>query len=210
MRALVFCDDRWHPGRVPRQGLEPLASSGFEFDWVENTALWSAGRMAGYSLVVLAKSNNVSATDESEWMTPEVEQAFLDYVRQGGGLLAVHSGIAGYEKTPVLRGLLGGVFIHHPKQCPVTAEPREGHPLAEGSAPFTLTDEHYFVELDDAQADVFLTTASEHGVQPGGWARTEGQGRVCVLTPGHNLEVWLHRNYQSLLHSGLRWCSRMT
>jgi len=60
--------------------------------------------------------------------------------------------------------------------------------------------------LDDAEADVFLTTSSEHGDQPGGWTRTEGVGRVCVLTPGHNLEVWLAPPFQRLLERALRWC----
>jgi type 1 glutamine amidotransferase len=53
---------------------------------------------------------------------------------------------------------------------------------------------------------VFLTTVSEHGTQPGGWTRLEGQGRVCVLAPGHNLEVWLAPAYQTLIANALRWC----
>jgi type 1 glutamine amidotransferase len=130
----------------------------------------------------------------------------LDYVRAGRGLLVVHSGTAGYRDTDVLRPLMGGVFLEHPKQCPVTVEPEPGHPLTEGAETFTVQDEHYMMALDDEQADVFLTTGSEHGTQPGGWIRSEGVGRVCVLTPGHNLEVWLHPSYQTLLENALRWC----
>jgi type 1 glutamine amidotransferase len=65
------------------------------------------------------------------------------------------------------------------------------------------------MEVDDPQADHFLTTVSEHGSQPGGWTRTEGAGRVCVLCPGHNVEVWLHSAYQVLLGNALRWCGRV-
>jgi type 1 glutamine amidotransferase len=103
---------------------------------------------------------------------------------------------------------LGGVFLHHPEQCPVTVSPRAGHPLAAGTAPFTLKDEHYFMALDDPQAEVFVTATSEHGEQPGGWTRMEGRGRVAVLTPGHNLRVWLHPAFQALLLNSLRWCAR--
>jgi type 1 glutamine amidotransferase len=53
---------------------------------------------------------------------------------------------------------------------------------------------------------VFMTTSSEHGTQPAGWTRTEGEGRVCVLSPGHNAEVWLHPSFQALLRSALLWC----
>ena len=206
MRTLVICDDYWHPARTARAGLAALEGHGFEFDWIEHAAEWSAERMADYSLTILTKSNNVSATDRSPWVTDAVEHAFRDYVRQGNGLLAIHSGTADYVQKPVLRALLGGVFISHPPQCMVTVEPRAPHPLTAGSAAFTLKDEHYFMEQDDAQADVFLTSRSEHGDQPAGWTRPEGGGRVCVLTPGHNLEVWQHPAYQALIGNGLAWC----
>ena len=141
-------------------------------------------------------------------MTDEVQQAFVDYVEAGGGLLAVHSGTAEYRETPVLRRLLGGVFTHHPKQCPVTVTPLADHPLTAGAESFTLMDEHYFMEMDDVEVDLFLTTSSEHGEQRGGWAHEVGSGRVCVLTPGHNVEVWHDPSYQTLLKNGLRWCAQ--
>src|SRR3712207_2926479 len=147
MRTLVLCDDYWHPARTPRTGLAPLENAGFAFDWIEHAGDWSAERMASYSLVVLTKSNNVSAADREPWVTEEVQAAFRDYVRRGNGLLAIHSGTAEYRDVPVLRAVLGGVFASHPPQCPVTVEPHPGHPLVAGSASFTMKDEHYIMEL---------------------------------------------------------------
>jgi len=121
--------------------------------------------------------------------------------------LAIHSGTAEYRETPVLRQLLGGVFDHHPKQCPVTVTPQAGHPLTAGSSAFTLKDEHYFMAMNDDSVDIFLTSSSEHGEQPAGWTRTEGAGRVCVLTPGHNVEIWLEPAYQALISNALHWCA---
>jgi type 1 glutamine amidotransferase len=207
MRTLVICDDYWHPAKTAREGLAPLSERGFVFDWIEDAADWSAERMAGYPVVLFAKSDDVSAADRSKWVTEAVQDAFVGYVRQGHGMLVVHSGTV-YAEQPALRGLIGGAFIRHPKQCPVTVEPIEGHPLTVGSAPFTLVDEHYIMELDDARADVFMTTTSEHGTQPGGWTRLVGEGRICVLTPGHNVEVWQHPAFQALLVNGLHWCSK--
>ena len=63
MQALVLCDDRWHPARIARAGLGALGDCGFAFDWIEDAGEWSAERMAGYPLVVLTKSNNVSSAD---------------------------------------------------------------------------------------------------------------------------------------------------
>ena len=209
MRILVLCDDKWHPAQVPQQGLAGLTEFGFEFDWIENTNQWSAERMAAYPVVILTKSNNISSFDETSWMTETVQDVFLNYVKSGNGLLVLHSGTAGYQQTAVLRALMGGVFREHPDQCPVTVEPLADHPLTDGSESFTLVDEHYQMDLDDQQADVFFNTKSDHGTQPGGWRRQEGNGRVCVLTPGHNLEVWQHPAYQRLLLNALRWCGNI-
>jgi type 1 glutamine amidotransferase len=209
MRVLVLYGDFFHPGQAARGGLEQLAKTypGFEFDWVDDMSNWSKETLADYPVVVLTKSNDTSATNRTPWVTPEIEEAFEQYVRQGHGLLAIHSGTASYKANHTLRGLLGGVFTHHPAQCHVTVEPQPGELLSGDSGPFTVFDEHYFMDTAPGNA-IFLLTRSEHGVQPGGWTRSTGEGRVCVLTPGHNPAVWLDPTYQVLLHNALRWVAK--
>lgn len=208
MRVLVLPGDIWHSAEVPRAGLQPLRRFGFEFDWIENAKDWSAERMGGYPVVILAKANTTSAADRTKWMSTAVQRAFLDYVESGNGLLVLHAGAAVQEDAGILRELIGGCFLEHPEQCPVNIEPHRSHALAAGCEPFEVIDEHYFMQLDDQSADVFVSTTSEHGSQPGGWFRSAGRGRVCVLTPGHNLPVWQHPGYQQLLLNTLRCCGR--
>jgi type 1 glutamine amidotransferase len=208
MKILVICGDYWHPVEIPGKGLEAVKEIGMKYDWITNARNWSSERMAAYPLVILTKSNNVSTADQTNWMDESVQSDFLEYVRKGNGLLAIHSGTADYGQAPVLRNLLGGVFSHHPEQCLVTMNPIAGHPLSIGSESFSAKDEHYFMTMDDPKADVFMTTLSEHGQQPGAWRRAEGDGRVAVLTPGHNLEVWLHPSFQTMLLNAMRWCGK--
>ncbi len=202
MRVAVICDDRWHPAAVIRAGLQALEDK-YTFDFVENASDWSAEWMGSYPVTLFAKANNVSATDETPWMTPAIAEAFRAYVAQGNGLLAIHSGTAGYADQPVLRALLGGVFTSHPAQCAVTIVPRPDHVLVACIEPWTVHDEHYFMLFDDHEADVFMTTSSTNGDQPGAWTRTEGAGRVCVLTPGHNLDVWLTPSFEKVIRNSL-------
>lgn len=209
MKILVLCDDYWHPAQTARKGLGALGSNEFSFDWVEDARNLSPQMMNSYPVVILTKSNHVSSNDQSEWMSDTVQAAFAEYVHSGNGLLAIHSGSAGYEHKTLLRSLLGGVFVNHPEQCPVTVSPRPEHLLSAGVDSFTLEDEHYFMEMDDPEADVFMTTMSEYGEQPAGWTRLVGRGRVAVLTPGHNLEVWLHPSFQALLRNCLCWCGQL-
>lgn len=206
MRTLVICDDYWHPAATPRAGLKALSDQ-FAFDWLENALNWNPETLFNYPVVILSKSDNRSAADQTPWVTEDVQNAFVTYVQAGNGLLVVHSGTV-YEKVPVMRALIGGAFLEHPKQCPVTVLPKLGHPLTAGSESFTEVDEHYMMAFDDKVADAFLNTTSEHGTQPGGWTRLEGDGRVCVLTPGHNTEVWLNPSYQVILRNALHWCAK--
>jgi type 1 glutamine amidotransferase len=201
MKALVLIDDRWHPGEIPRQGLAGLG----DFDWLADGREWSAERMAPYPAIVLVKANHVSPADTTPWAGEVVGQAFHEYVERGGGLLVIHSGASGYDGIPSMRRLPAGAFAHHPPPCPVTVEPVAGHPMCEGVEAFTEIDEHYFMHFDDPAADVFLHSRSEHGVQPAGWRRTVGNGRVCVLTPGHQLAVWLEPGFRRLLANALAW-----
>jgi uncharacterized protein len=209
IRILVMCGDTWHSGGIAKRGLAALGNCGFAFEFLEDSAAWSPARLADFPVVVLAKSNVISARDKRPWLNAGSQRAFQDYVRRGNGLLVIHSGAAGYAEVPAMRTLTGGVFLRHPPECTVTVEPKAGHALAGDLASFAIQDEHYFMELTDAQVDVFLHTRSEHGVQPAGWTRTEDGGRVCVLTPGHNLEVWLHPALQRLLSNALRWAAKL-
>ena len=209
LRALVLCDDTWHPAATVRLGLEPLRARGFDFEFLEDGAAWSAERMSAFPLVVLAKANLTSSTVSAPWLTMATQSAFPEFLRRGNGLVAVHSGSSRYEQLPVMNAVLGGAFVRHPDPCAVTLLPKSGHPVTAGVGSFTVRDEQYFMAMNDAQADVFLQSQSEHGTQPAGWTRTEGAGRVCVLTPGHDLEVWLHPSFQKLLLNALRWSAKL-
>ena len=55
------------------------------------------------------------------------------------------------------------------------------------------------MNMTDDNANVFIYTTSKNGNQPGGWTKEDGKGRICVITPGHNLEVWLNEHFQIIL-----------
>ncbi len=207
MRTLVLYGDNGHPASLTGDGLVGLADGGYEFEWVEDPGEWSAERMDDYPLIVFSKANERAQGNSERWATEEMGKMFIDYVRRGRSVLFLHSGTAFYDDSPSLCNLMGGIFARHPAPCPVTVEPRTGHPMVAGSDAFTLPDEHYHMTMFDPDVDLFLETVSEHGTQPAGWTRTEGDGRVCVLTPGHYPDVWSHPSYQALLRNALAWCA---
>lgn len=207
-RTLVICGDAWHPAEVVQQGLDSVADPSFALEFITHGSRWSPAAMMDFPLVVVAKANHLCSTDQNPWLTAETQPAFRNFARHGGGLLFVHAGTC-YKDLPDMRGVIGGAFLNHPDQCPVTVSPSTRHPLTSGVNAFAVQDEHYFMTLEATDADVFLHSRSEHGMQPAGWTRTEGGGRVCTLTPGHNLGVWEHPEFQNLLRNGLNWLSKI-
>jgi uncharacterized protein len=224
MRVLLLCDDYWHPGQIPIDGVAPLADRDFQFDIITNAKDFKPDMLSNYPVVLMAKSDQASHEDDkTRWKTEAVQQAFIAYVENGGGLLVVHSGIVTSKETEALNQLIGCRFITHPNACPVTVQPIKRHPVTEGVGMFCEIDEHYRLEITAQDADVLIASYSPpqgevekyqedpyHNTQawicPAGFARSQGKGRICALTPGHLLPVWLNPQYQRTLANALKWC----
>jgi uncharacterized protein len=224
MRVLLICDDYWHPGQVAIDGVAPLSQQGFEFDIITNANDFLPEKMSQYPVVILSKCDEVSKEDRQAWKTETVRRSFVDYVEGGGGLIAIHTATVAGKNTEALDKLIGCRFIGHPNACPVTVSPIKPHPVTEGVSLFCEIDEHYHIEIIENNADVLLASYSAaqgeeskyqedpyHNVPAAicaaGYVRTQGKGRVCVLTPGHNLAVWQNPQFQKLLTNALNWCA---
>ena len=224
MRVLLLCDDKYHPGHVPTEGTAPLKSKGYEIDVITNGSEFDPQALQNYSAAIMSKSDHVSELDTTGWKTGSIQQAFIDYVENGGGLLVTHSGLVAGEDTQALDMLIGSKFKFHPDQTKVFVEAVKPHPITKNVQPFWETDEHYELEILADDADIIMASyAPAQGspensaespyanapdkINPCAYVRRQGKGRVCVLTPGHNLQVWLNPNFQQLLDNALNWCA---
>lgn len=202
-RILVVCGDQYHAAHEVILGLELAGKSEFQFHQAGNVTRLACEE--SFAAVVLAKLNVKSAEDGSPWADEIGDQLIRDFVVNGGGLLVIHAGAVGYKSAPGIRKLTGGAFLHHPETCKVEVVP-SAHPLTAGLVPFTIQDEHYFVEVDN-DVEIFLTSRSDYGIQSAGWKKEVGNGRICTLTPGHGPSVWAHESFQRLLRNVLHWVS---
>lgn len=215
-KILLICDDIWHPAEVIEKGLLPLICDRFEVDVVKAAKdILTPELLPEYALIICCKSNNVTSGNPAPWFETSVTEVmgpeFQAYVEKGGAFLAVHSGNAFFgdgdgEKEYI--EFVGNRFIGHPLRCEVIMRSEKSHPiLNEVSEEFTLRDEHYQIELLAKDADIFLTSHSPLGKnQVAGYTRNWGQGKICVLTPGHTLSVWKHPDYQKIFQNAISWC----
>jgi len=224
MRVLLLCDDYWHPAQILIDGVAPLAEQGFQFELITNAKDFLPDTLSSYPVVLLAKDDETSHEDKTPWKTEEIQKAFVSYVENGGGLLVAHSGIVSGVKTEALERLIGCHFVYHPNACPVTVQPIKPHPITEGVGMFCETDEHYRIEILAQDTDILMASYSPPQgdaekyqedpynntpawICPAGYVRVQGKGRVCVLTPGHILPVWLNPQYQRTISNALKWCA---
>ena len=225
MKVLLFCDEHYHPGATVIGGVEPLKSKGYNFDVIKNGRDFKPEMLKDYRVVLMSKCDEISPDDrEGSWKTDEVQQAFIDFVDKGGGMLVIHSGTVPGKNTDKIDKMVGSKFSYHPNNAPVTVAPVKPHPINEGVEQFCELDEHYYLDFLADDVDVILASyAPAQGevakykddpyhnypekVCASGYVRKQNNGRVCVLTPGHHLAVWLNPQFQKILDNALKWCA---
>jgi type 1 glutamine amidotransferase len=199
---LVICGDRYHPADVIMNGLRGIFGDTLKLVQAPDGPLTDIDAEA--TAIVLAKSNALSPTELDPWEDTVSSRLVQQFVESGRGLLVIHAGTVGYKGA--IRQMTGGSFERHPEACAVGLEPIANHPITKGVAPFEVHDEHYLMRTDE-NLEVFLCSRSESGVQPAGWTQTVGEGRICVLTPGHFEDVWGHLSFGLLVRNALSWVS---
>lgn len=213
MKLLLIADDYWHSSEMLLRGMAFLKDMDYEINLVidaKNIVTYEL--LNAYDEVIIAKGNSIVAANQNPWFdegtTVLPPSGYRKYVEEGGSLFILHAG-ASFRKAdcPGMTSLFGVSFIEHPKQCPVEVRiALPDHPIAKGLNDFTLQqDEHYFIERTEQEGDVVLTGTSHAGTQPALIARTVGKGRVCVLTPGHNILVFQNEGFKKALVSCIEW-----
>lgn len=208
--VLLLCDDHWHPAEVIELGIKPLESR-YNFTVIKTAKdILTPESIAKFPVIICCKSNVVNASNTAPWFEENVTEVcpkeFEDYVRNGGGFLSLHSGNTAKEGEPYCN-FTGNYFVGHPPRCKVDVKMTSAHSITAGIEDFSIRDEHYNIQVIASDADVFCRTYSETGgEQIGGYTRNIGKGRLCVLTPGHTLDVWQHEAFQKLLCNAIDWC----
>ncbi len=215
VNVLVLCDDVWHPVEVIERGLADLQDKEFHFDIVCTAKdILTPELISAYPVIMNCKGNAVTAANSAPWFEPGVTEVgakeFADYVKAGGGFLSVHAGnTAGLNGYQEYVEFVGNNFLGHPLRCEVEVSVVKEHPVTAGVEDFTIRDEHYQLGELAEDIDVFLETRSATGgTQIAGYSRELGEGKICVLTPGHTLAVWQNEMFRKLLFNAIYYVMR--
>jgi len=164
---------------------------------------FNSAMLEACDLFILCKEGVVPGSSELSvrWMDSEGELAIENFVQEGGTLFLWHSGLASYDAEGPIHAMYGGHFHGHPAQhaFELVSEGVEDSPCPEAVS-LTMTDELYTmaVELDDSE--IWLKGHSpKNGIQPVGWTKRHGKGKVICYTLAHERPNLMCNLTQSIL-----------
>ena len=187
------------------------AEGGFDVDATEDAAAFTPSNLARYRAVVFLNTSGEVFDDGQK-------VAFQGFIRNGGGLAAVHQGITTLDKWPWYVALVGGVkFAGHPKPQEATCRSEtNGHPATKDLPnSWKWTEEWYNFEPNPRQRTQVLLTVDETSYQGGtmgkdhpvSWYHTAEGGRVWCTALGHIKESYSLPILRKHLLGGIRYAA---
>ena len=189
-----------------RRGLDVEAS--------EDPAVFDARRLKRFRAIVLLSSTTDPKRPQSEWLVGARRIALQQFLRRGGGIVAIHAAADSHYHWPWYGRLIGGRFARHPAGTPVgklsLANPRH---RANRGLPATAvrTDEWYYLDDIDPASTVLMTldpaSIGEPDVNPNpvSWVREVDGGRVFYTALGHTTQSYSEPFFLRHVAGGLDW-----
>ena len=189
-----------------QRGLRVVAS--------EDPSVFSAASLKRFKAIVLLSCTTDPKNPASEWLVGDRRAALQQFVRNGGGVLAIHAAADSHYSWPWYSRLIGGHFARHPQGTPkgnVTVV-APGDPAVQG-LPRTISrvDEWYYFEDYDPVSKVLVTldpqSIGEKDINPNpvAWTREINSGRVFYTAMGHTKESYSEPFFLRHLGLGLDW-----
>lgn len=206
-------------------------SAGMHFDFTEDPSALNAQNLSNYDVLFLDNSTlriavdnpaDSAATAAARWprrgvaqpITRDQQEAIASFVRNGRGLVAIHSAVDALYGSADYREMVGGgLFHHHPytREARVTVEDRSNAAVSHFAPSAMFREEYYYLDVDPRAtshvlmsldlASVGDTTRTDH---PVAFIRQYGKGRVFVNLLGHFGDTWRRQDYLDSVLQGIR------
>lgn len=153
-------------------------------------------------------------------LSPEQQQAFVQLLEGGIGVVALHHTLAAHQQWPVYAKLIGGKFHLEERVVDGQTLPRSGydhdqeiavqiantdHPITRGLTDFQIHDETYCRYDTDPEATILLTTEHPKSDRELAWAKQYGRTRAVYVQLGHDRLAYENPHYRTIVARSIRW-----
>ncbi|MEO5961370.1 MAG: ThuA domain-containing protein, partial [Opitutaceae bacterium] len=198
LKVLFLGDNGLHqPGTRLRDLAPTMIARGIQLVYTEDVA-------AALTLENLKRYDALLIYANITRLGPEQEQAMLDYVTQGGGLVPLHCASACFGNSDRYIALIGGRFLRHQTDTFRVRNAQPDHPVMQGFGGFESWDETY---VHDRHNETNRTVLEFRENEPWTWVRTEGKGRVFYTAWGHDARTWTNPGFHDLVERGIRYAA---
>jgi len=189
-----------------RRGLSVVAS--------EDPTVFSAQGFKRFRAIVLLSCTTDPKNPTSEWLVGDRRTALQQFIRRGGGIVAIHAAADSHYHWPWYGHLIGGHFARHPAGTPtgtVTVFDRSHAAVRGLASTLRRTDEWYYFDDYDPTSHLLVTldptSIGEQDVNPNpmSWVREVDGGRVFYTAMGHTKESYSDPWFLRHIGDGLDW-----
>ena len=192
-------------------------ANGWTYEATDSAAVFdSADKVKGVDALVFSNTNNETFDTEAQ------KKVFQDYIRGGGGFVAIHSACGSERNWPWFWANLGGKFVRHPALQKFDVEVIDkAHPSTEHlPAIWNWEDEFYYMNELNPRVHILLVgdlrtlKDDQKDKYPGrvfgdyfplAWCQEFDGGRQWYTALGHKIEYYQDPNFIKHLEGGLRW-----
>ncbi|MGC1242632.1 MAG: PVC-type heme-binding CxxCH protein [Chryseosolibacter sp.] len=174
-----------------------LAKEGIVFTYTEDPADLNKETLSYYDGLVIYANH--------EQMTPEQEEALLEYVSSGKAFIPIHSASFCFQNSDEYIRLVGGQFLKHDTGIFVAPIVDKQHPVTQSLDTFSTWDETYVHHKLTDDRKVLMERVEGGHREPWTWVKEHGKGKVFYTAYGHDERTWGNPSFHQLIKQGIRW-----
>jgi len=193
--------------------------NGFTAEVSTNASVFTDENLKKYKVLVFANSNNEAFDTQAQ------KDAFMRYIRGGGGFVGIHSACGSERAWPWYWAMLGGTFAWHPALQKFTITIVDhNHPATACLPGNTWAWEDEFYALKEMPADLhILLTGDMKKLQlskkqkalvdtlpspmPLAWYHEFEGGRCFYTALGHKKEHYSDKQFMNHILGGILWAA---
>jgi type 1 glutamine amidotransferase len=225
VRVLNFYGDNGFQHASKTEAVNLIEELGRNNQWdflsTDSSTVFNSKNLSKYNVVIF----NNNCGNNGRILSIEEQQAFQQYVRNGGGFVGIHCAGAIWKEEGQFQqwyeSLLGSRMVDHPavQQATLIVE-NKSHPITSHlDSPWIIKDEwHRFANNPRERVNVLLSLdeASYEGEQKMGgdhpftWYQYFDGGRSFFTSLGHTPEIYGNTDYQQMLQKAIVWAAGLS
>lgn len=212
LKVLFLGDPGGHhlPNMRAKQILPYLARNGVDMFYTDDAAALNANGLKQYNALIFYNNQGDLSDDQNT--------ALLNYVKNGGGLVVLHSASAAFQNSEEYIRLVGASFKSHATGVFSPTTLVANHPVMRGVPEIKAWDETYLHAKINPDMTVLAVRKENNHDEPWTWVRTHGKGRVFYTASGHGPRpstrpddaennAWATEGFQKLVTNAVKWTS---